>query len=1332
MTSIEDRLVELINSASAEVDGTKKVEYWCQMKDLASNHGLLNNFFQDILTPTLVICFNLEGTRLICGGGPNLDTVELWTIDSTNHWYLSWTCELASPINFLRYSPDSTLFCSANRSDKLVKVWYETRTNSYSFTYLKHPEPITSLEWRRTGRFTPRGAVANVLMTSCQDNRVRLWVQTSLPDLVNFKLMPHFHLAAIIEDNSTTALVTHWINNKEMHMTRSLETLLQDMLARILKDNEQVSTSTTPTTNDLDLEVDANDDTLTAESSKKLRHKLCRKINKQRALAASGRSSATSKEQQRSNNNISSGLTTNSDADSGVNNNGPANGQNATNGGGGSTSLADEFDKTLESLLKDWRGSTDLLFSINKADGTITSWQVKHLDGEESGALRQVQVEIYSCLKSALPSHDATTMSNITAFSPNVATEKPIIFIVTQHVSGTLGLWKLNLEHGIEPVTRITGLPISPEWLRDGVLTVEYDNDAGHLITDWIQDCAKIQSTIEEHEPFMDQKDYYKASQLATKLKLLPQYHLTQLVELLAFGKLQRVKAILNHLVNCLAPSDKNHRKKQAHRSRTFSIANQSAPSFQESLDLDDPSSPLQQTSVEEVELDYVEVTSIKPLTLHLLLEADVERPNSNDGKLHHAHEEFSTSFDTFTFSKSTVDETLDEILGKSTLETLNKQKELKRLASEEGEGSLTSFNPRKAKLLTHILTHTLLPGLTNIDQMHLLAVADAVAFFDASPNDLSDLYDEDSNDGSHERGAGLSMVSTNIAIDSLDDRGLRFLTAMRQYVYLTKCLPMKQRNELRSTGIGTDHIVWAFHSETQDELIGLIPCLQRNKPEWAELREFGIGWWVKKLEVLRRIIEKVAQSAYQAKQDPLDAALFYLAMKKKTLVCALLRRTNCDKRLLKLFEQDFNDPVNRKKALKNAYALLGLHRFEHAAAFFLLAGSIWDAVEVCINNLHDIQLAMVLIRLNDSDSNVPDNLKRLLFTEILGSKAPNEQQTGALPSPPTKSESGTFSSSASSTTSALSRRKSSIAQGYSYDIKRAHQDPFLRSMAFWKLGDYLSSVHTLLEGDVNDLNVNASIFNFYRFLKEQPLVVKHKNQLMEELELKKRTSPIEEDQFHFNRARSLSSGELGFDGIKRSITLKQSSTEFEVLNETTHLVNKYSDEAVAENERKLFFSTALSYLESGFPLLAIEVLCSEDHLNSSQANRMKFISCLHILLNELNTLAQNHADTNGSSKIGGSSSGVVGAQVDTLSSSQSNVVDGDANGGHYDEDKTFTKVFQEWFDSNIDACKSICSFSGSQESILRTMLTYCSLHFAHEESLNLVRSAILERLSAA
>jgi hypothetical protein len=49
MANTEERLVELINLASIEVDGSKKVEYLYQIKELALNHGLLDRFFDDIL-----------------------------------------------------------------------------------------------------------------------------------------------------------------------------------------------------------------------------------------------------------------------------------------------------------------------------------------------------------------------------------------------------------------------------------------------------------------------------------------------------------------------------------------------------------------------------------------------------------------------------------------------------------------------------------------------------------------------------------------------------------------------------------------------------------------------------------------------------------------------------------------------------------------------------------------------------------------------------------------------------------------------------------------------------------------------------------------------------------------------------------------------------------------------------------------------------------------------------------------------------------------------------------------------------------------------------------
>ena len=112
----------------------------------------------------------------------------------------------------------------------------------------------------------------------------------------------------------------------------------------------------------------------------------------------------------------------------------------------------------------------------------------------------------------------------------------------------------------------------------------------------------------------------------------------------------------------------------------------------------------------------------------------------------------------------------------------------------------------------------------------------------------------------------------------------------------------------------------------------------------------------------MRKLIEKVAKASFQATQDPLDAAIFYLAMKKKSLVWGLYRSIK-DEKMTTFFKNNFSEDRWRKAALKNAFALLGKQRFTHAAAFFLLSGSLKDALDICIDKLDDLQLAMVISR---------------------------------------------------------------------------------------------------------------------------------------------------------------------------------------------------------------------------------------------------------------------------------------------------------------------------------------------------------------------------------
>ncbi len=73
---------------------------------------------------------------------------------------------------------------------------------------------------------------------------------------------------------------------------------------------------------------------------------------------------------------------------------------------------------------------------------------------------------------------------------------------------------------------------------------------------------------------------------------------------------------------------------------------------------------------------------------------------------------------------------------------------------------------------------------------------------------------------------------------------------------------------------------------------------------------------------------------------------LFDVLMKRIYRLSLSCRSVN-DNKMALFFKNNFNEDRWRRAALKNAFALLGRQRFEHAAAFFLLAGAVRDAIEV-------------------------------------------------------------------------------------------------------------------------------------------------------------------------------------------------------------------------------------------------------------------------------------------------------------------------------------------------------------------------------------------------
>ena len=73
-------------------------------------------------------------------------------------------------------------------------------------------------------------------------------------------------------------------------------------------------------------------------------------------------------------------------------------------------------------------------------------------------------------------------------------------------------------------------------------------------------------------------------------------------------------------------------------------------------------------------------------------------------------------------------------------------------------------------------------------------------------------------------------------------------------------------------------------------ELLSLIPTSPGSGLTWMDLRTYGAGWWIQNINVLKRTTEKLAKDAFQKNKDPMDAALLYLAMKKKNVLWGLFR----------------------------------------------------------------------------------------------------------------------------------------------------------------------------------------------------------------------------------------------------------------------------------------------------------------------------------------------------------------------------------------------------------------------------------------------------------
>lgn len=273
-----------------------------------------------------------------------------------------------------------------------------------------------------------------------------------------------------------------------------------------------------------------------------------------------------------------------------------------------------------------------------------------------------------------------------------------------------------------------------------------------------------------------------------------------------------------------------------------------------------------------------------------------------------------------------------------------------------EASGTITTLDTDTVNDLKEQLNEKRLPSLSQEDQSSLGRVIDAIAY-------LRD----------HIRG--------------LDSNALRYL-----FVWKLQLVNHQDRHSELNGALngapqtnGFHHaesfvpemswreISFAYHSTTQQPLLDLLILHHDNKLTWNDARRLGITSWLSDREALVQVFEQLAQTAYRSEQppDPVNAAIYYLALHKKQTLVALWRIATWHKEqrtTMNFLKKDFSQLDAQTAAKKNAYALMGKRRFHYAAAFFLLADDPSSACNVLAGQCEDVHFAIAVARLYCGD----------------------------------------------------------------------------------------------------------------------------------------------------------------------------------------------------------------------------------------------------------------------------------------------------------------------------------------------------------------------------
>jgi len=254
----------------------------------------------------------------------------------------------------------------------------------------------------------------------------------------------------------------------------------------------------------------------------------------------------------------------------------------------------------------------------------------------------------------------------------------------------------------------------------------------------------------------------------------------------------------------------------------------------------------------------------------------------------------------------------------------------------EENTEDESTFTNEKARLLTEYLYQIKLPYINKHEQMNLVGIVNI-------------------------------LLWTTEQKMQLDESGMRYLIAMKLFTYSRRFASQNAQLNFRD-------ITWAYYSDCQDVLINFCKSSCGERFLWKDARALGLSFWIKNNNTLRHQIELIARNQYMnnGENNPYNCFVFFMAMRKLKVIIGLWKNAVWHperSKMLNFLDHDFTEPRWQKAALKNAFALLSKRRFENAVGFFLLGDRLYDAVNVCLKQLNDVQLAITICRLYEGDN---------------------------------------------------------------------------------------------------------------------------------------------------------------------------------------------------------------------------------------------------------------------------------------------------------------------------------------------------------------------------